>query len=83
MAGNTADETISFYVDQSAPVVSIASQPSTPTLLPTFSLDTDEDGTLSLTGGLFVEVHSYLDRQAFQIHQRVLFAIVEISRASA
>ena len=50
LAGNTADDTISFYVDQSAPVVSIASQPSTPTLLPTFTLDTDEDGTLSLTG---------------------------------
>ena len=31
-------------------MISIASQPSTPTRLPTFTLDTDEDGTLSLTG---------------------------------
>ena len=50
LAGNTAQETISFYVDVAAPIISVTSHPSTPTSAPTFSLDTNEDGTLSLSG---------------------------------
>ena len=50
LAGNTATETISFYVDVAAPIVAVTSQPTTPTNLPTFSMDTNEDGTLSLVG---------------------------------